>query len=571
MKNLDNIEFIWESVIERLNHNPKIQDYSMMNGFIKSLTPKLFSDNKFMILSVESDWAKEYIEKIYKAIIVEELSNLMGHNCEISIVVDANQQTYKNDSSPTSLSPVSSSLSSPSLSSSSPLSLVSEDTNTNTNNTYIESQNENAVTNENTVINNTSSHVTNRETNSGLFAGNFEERAGNSQRSQEEKSQNEDIIHSSHKSQQSQSISVNSHQINEIYNEDKRTFDNFVVADTNHFAYGAAYSVAENPGSVHNPLFIYGRSGLGKTHLLLAIKDYVNTNYRDKFVHYSSAANFVEDFVNSAQTKDFTDFAIKYRNVDLLLLDDVQTLEGKEATTDEFFKIFNEMITNRRQIVLSADRAPKEIDLDERLISRFANGVTADIQAPKYETKLKIFQNYIENRKKIDHKPELEIPNNVVNRVIELSNSNIRNLEGAASSLIVYITYGREGKKEPITVEEAEKVVSKIFFTNISNKISISDIQRVVEKNFNVDHGEILGKQRSKRISHARQVAMYLCRVMTQASYPDIGKAFNKDHSSVVKAYQKIEETRQSDKSFFNELELLKDKVISSIEERTQY
>ena len=255
---------------------------------------------------------------------------------------------------------------------------------------------------------------------------------------------------------------------------------------------------------------------------------------------------------------------MKYKAVDMLLLDDVQFLEGKEETTNEFFKIFNQMIAHRKQIVLSADRAPKDINLDERLSSRFANGVTADIQAPMFETKLMIFKNHIEELKSVSGKPDLEIPNDVINRVVELSNSNIRNLEGAASSLVVYISYGREGKEGPITVEEAEDIVSKIFFTNLADKISISDIQSFVESYFKVTHGELLGSQRPRHISHARQVGMYLSRVLTQASYPEIGKAFNKDHSSVVHAYKNVEKKRQADREFFNEIERMSDLITST-------
>ena len=224
------------------------------------------------------------------------------------------------------------------------------------------------------------------------------------------------------------------------------------------------------------------------------------------------------------------------------------------------------MISAKKHIVLSADRAPKDINLDERLKSRFANGVTADIQAPKFETKLKIFQNHIEHLKEMHHRPNLEIPIDVVNRVVELSNTNIRNLEGAAASLVVYILYGREDRSEPISVEEAEEVTSKIFFTNINEKITISDIQRFVESYFKISHGEMIGSQRPRNISQARQIAMYLSRTLTQASYPDIGKAFKKDHSSVVHAYKNIEKKRQTNRDFFNEIERISDLIVASEE-----
>ncbi len=345
----------------------------------------------------------------------------------------------------------------------------------------------------------------------------------------------------------------------------RKTFDTFVVADTNMLAYSAALSVAENPGEVANPLFIYGRSGLGKTHLLLAIKDYVNSNYPEKIVYYSPATTLIDDYVNSLATNDWNDFSLKYRNVDVLLIDDIQFLERAVETTNEFFKILNTMTSSNKQVVLSSDRAPKDIDLDERLISRFANGITADIQAPMFETKLKIFQNTLEGLKAMHNSPDLYIPQEVINRVVELSNSNIRNLEGAAANLILYITVNKKDG-ETISVEEAENIISKIFFTNMNEKITISNIQSTVESYYKVTHGELLGKQRPRHISQARQVGMYLSRTLTQASYPEIGRAFNKDHSSVVHAYKNIEKKRQTDREFLSELERISDMVTAKAE-----
>lgn len=523
---------LWEQVLKELSEDPEINDISKLKGFMDALTPQLYSGNS-LILSVDNEWAQNYINTHYKQLISKTITKIVEDSCEVIIVLSEINNDQQDDD---------------------------------------QQSFENTSTNQNNLD-------TNKDINTGLFAPIFEENKDNIERSYNDNQPNDELFHNFHNQNNNsidyeQSQQVNNEQIDKNIEEkikkpieidtEKRTFNNFVVANTNSYAYGAAYSVAENPGVINNPLFIYGRSGLGKTHLLLAIKNYINENYPSKKVYYSPATNLVEDYVNALSTNQWTDFTDRYRTADVLLIDDVQFLEGAIETTNEFFKIFNNMISKKKHIVLSADRAPKDINLDERLKSRFANGVTADIQAPRFETKMTIFQNYIENLKNIHSNSKIEIPYNVITRVVELSNSNIRNLEGAAASLVVYIAYGRKDKNDPITIEEAEEIVSKIFFTNISEKVSISDIQRFVENYYNVSHGELLGKQRPRNVSLARQVGMYLSRVLTQSSYPEIGKAFKKDHSSVVHAYKNIENRRQSDKEFFNELERMADLIISS-------
>lgn len=524
---------VWNQLVNQMNENPNISDYAMMNGFLTALKPQILSDSS-LILSTDNKWAKGYIDSKYKKLLEAELKTIVGNDCEIIIVISDFQEEPESDS----------------------VVLMSDD--------------EDEIQ---------------KDVNNGLFENKNDEIAVENGRSQQTKEEEEKVFNSFHNDDK------NNKKVNEkenLQSEEQpnpnfnnknagapiqnqtttgKTFETFVVADTNSYAYGAAYSVAENPGEINNPLFIYGRSGLGKTHLLLAIQDYVNKNDPEKIVYYAPATNLIEDYVYCLGSKDWTDFNRKYRGADILLLDDVQYLEGAEETTNEFFKIFNEMVSNNKHIVLSADRAPKDINLDERLQSRFANGVTADIQAPKFETKLKIFQNHIEHLKIINKRPDLEIPNEVINRVVEMSNSNIRNLEGAAASLVVYILYGREDKQGPITVEEAEEITSKIFFTNIKEKVTISDIQRFVESYYKISHGEMIGSQRPRNISQARQIAMYLSRTLTQASYPEIGRAFKKDHSSVVHAYKNIEKKRQTDRDFFNEIERISDMIIASVED----
>lgn len=341
-------------------------------------------------------------------------------------------------------------------------------------------------------------------------------------------------------------------------NKDMRTFDSFVVGDSNKLAFGAARAVAENPGFNYNPLFIYGKSGLGKTHLLLAIRDYVGRNHPSLKVTYAQTIDFVNDFTSSLHTRDWSDFSKKYRSSDMLLLDDIQILEGKKETTNEIFNIFNRLKDQNKHVVLSADRAPRDIDLDERYVSRFASGITTDIQPPDFETKLVIFKNYIDYSCKKFHKEDIYIPENVITRIIELSSSNIRELEGAATSLIAYMTLERQNKYQALALEEAERVVEKVFLRNETKRIDISTIQYEVEKFYNISHADIIGSQRSQNITYPRQIAMYLSRGLTGESYPDIGKAFGgKDHTTVMYAVNNIEKKRQADRVVFHEIERL--------------
>lgn len=343
-------------------------------------------------------------------------------------------------------------------------------------------------------------------------------------------------------------------------NQETRTFDSFVVADSNKLAYSAAMAVAENPGELYNPLFIYGKSGLGKTHLLLAIKDYVNHNHPYMKVAYTQTSDFIEDYTTAIREKDWGDFAYKYRSNDMLLLDDVQNLEGKEQISNEVFNIFNRLTQQRKHVILSADRAPRDIDLDERFASRFASGITTDIQPPSFETKLAIFKNYIDYSRKKFNKEDIHIPEDVYTRIIELSSSNIRELEGAATSLIAYMTLERQNPYQALTVDEAERTVEKVFLRSNVKKIDIITIQRETEKYFSISHADLIGSQRSQNITYPRQVAMYLSRTLTGESYPDIAKAFGgKNHTSVMYAVNNIESKRQENKDIFSEIERLVD------------
>jgi chromosomal replication initiator protein len=320
-------------------------------------------------------------------------------------------------------------------------------------------------------------------------------------------------------------------------------FSNYVMGNSNEFAYKASFRVAEAPGLYFNPLFIYGRSGLGKTHLLLSIRNYINTYLLDKRVVYVPTTEFVNDFTNAmAGDRDLTSFKLKYHTCDVLLIDDVQKLEGKEGTTDALFEIFNMFIESKKQIVLSADRSPVEINLDERFTSRFAQGITADIQPPNYEMKIAILKNYKRYYCNFLNMQEIVFTDEAIQRIVELSGSNIRELEGAVSNLIVSVSCRLDSQRlMPVSCDDVESVLGNSFFHIHTRRVDMDMVMRAVESYFKVSHTELLSEKRSKNISHPRQIAMYLIRRFTDMSYPEIGDSFNKDHSTVIYADRNIQ------------------------------
>jgi chromosomal replication initiator protein len=334
-------------------------------------------------------------------------------------------------------------------------------------------------------------------------------------------------------------------------------FSNYVMGESNEFAYKAALRVAEAPGLYFNPLFIYGRSGLGKTHLLLSIKNYINTYLLDKRVVYAPITEFINDFTNAlAENRDLTNFKRKYHTCDVLLIDDVQNLEGKTGTTDALFEIFNMFIESRKQIVLSADRSPVDINIDERFTSRFAQGITADIQPPNYEMKTAILKKYKSYYCNFLNIPEVEFPDEVIQKIVELSGSNIRELEGAVSNLIVYVSYKPDGETiTPLTYGDVESVLGNSFFHKNTRRVDFDMVIKAVESYFKISRDELRSEKRSKNISHPRQVAMYLIRRYTDMSYPEIGDVFKKDHTSVIYAVKNIQSKMVEEASVKTEVE----------------
>jgi chromosomal replication initiator protein len=318
---------------------------------------------------------------------------------------------------------------------------------------------------------------------------------------------------------------------------EKYTFESFVVGPSNKMAHAAAEAVAHKPAQSYNPLFLYGGVGLGKTHLMQAIGNAVNLNHPDKRVAYLSAEQFVNMFIDAIKRNARLSFQAVFRNVDVLLIDDIQFLAGKESTQEEFFHTFNALHNRRKQIVISSDRPPKDIPtIEDRLRSRFEWGLIVDIGVPDFETRMAILRRKSEQL-------HINVPDDVLKYVASKVSSSIREMEGALFKVSAHSRFSGEG----LDVETAAELLGEIYDRPVK-EISIEKIQRKVAEYYGIKPSDIIGKNRSRSIARPRQVAMYLSRKLTQHSYPEIGTFFgNKDHTTVLFACNKIEKEVELD------------------------
>ena len=339
------------------------------------------------------------------------------------------------------------------------------------------------------------------------------------------------------------------------------TFENFVIGDSNRMAYSMAVAVAEMPGKAHlNPLFIYGKSGLGKTHLMRAIQNYVNETMPHLSVVYVDSAELLSDYMEASAAHDkekssYKNFKTRYEEADVLLIDDVQYLQGKKQTLDIVFQIFNKLTSQGRQVVLSADRAPKNIDIDERYKSRFNSGGTFDIQPPEIETKLGIVKSFVEEYRESEGSRDFDIPPDIQMYIAESSSSNIRELKSAVTKVIYQMTFFNQPN---LSLDDVRSLLENHFSGGPSKRLTIADIQKEVETFYRVSHAELVGKKRAREIIHARQIAIYLCRQMLDLPFNDIGKKFNRDHSTVMYSVTNIEEKMKENRELREELETLR-------------
>ena len=320
----------------------------------------------------------------------------------------------------------------------------------------------------------------------------------------------------------------------------KYTFASFVIGNSNRFAHAASLAVAESPAQAYNPLFIYGGVGLGKTHLMHAIGHYILQNNPNAKVVYVSSEKFTNELINAIKDDKNEEFRNKYRNVDVLLIDDIQFIAGKERTPEEFFHTFNTLHEANKQIILSSDRPPKEIPtLEDRLRSRFEWGLIADIQAPDFETRMAIL------KKKADVE-KLDVPNEVMVYIATKIKSNIRELEGALIRIVAYSSL----TNRDITVDLASEALKDIISNKQNKNITIDIIQDVVAAYFNLRVEDLKSQRRTRNVAYPRQIAMYLSRKLTDMSLPKIGEEFGgRDHTTVIHAYEKISESLNNDES----------------------
>lgn len=324
------------------------------------------------------------------------------------------------------------------------------------------------------------------------------------------------------------------------------TFDNFVVGGNNNLAYGAALGVAETPGQKYNPLFLYGGSGLGKTHLLQAIGNRFSELYPEKRVLYTTSEKFTYELVTAIREKTNQDFRNKYRTVDLLLVDDIQFLATKELAQEEFFHTFNAIYEAGNQIVLTSDRLPSETPhLTDRLKGRFQMGLLADVQPPDYETRLAILRAKIEAE-------YFTFDEEIIEYVANNIRSNVRDLEGAVKRILAYAGIERTNT---ISVELAQKALKEIITTLPKRNITIAVIIDEVEKYYHLPSGSLKTKKRSNDVAYPRHIAMYLAREVLSESYPQIGEEFNRDHSTVMNAVKKVRQNLSGDKELADKLQ----------------
>ena len=336
------------------------------------------------------------------------------------------------------------------------------------------------------------------------------------------------------------------HQLNPRY-----TFETFVVGNCNQFAHAAAQAVAETPAKAYNPLFLYGGVGLGKTHLMQAVGHMIKGKWKEMRLAYVSSENFTNEVINSLRYDRMVSFRDKYRNVDILLMDDIQFIAGKERTQEEFFHTFNTLYEAQRQVVISSDCPPKEIPgLEERLRSRFAWGLTADLQAPDLETKRAILAKKTESQ-------GLTLPDDVSDFVARKIKSSIRDLEGALTRLLAYSSL----TGTPVTLAMAQQVLKNLVDRE-ERRVSIENIQRAVCREFGLSLPQLKSKDNSRGISYPRQIAMFLTKELTPASLPQIGREFGgKHHTTVLHSINKIAEMRESDRDLNRLLNKLRDSL----------
>ncbi len=485
----------WETICEQVKTYDKA-DASQINAIFSRVHPQAMSEN-FLMLSADNSFIKSWVERHYLSYIKQALSDLYSVPFTVTIEIDetadqvSSQPEYSQDITSTSSS--------------------------------------------------NSSTATQEQNDS--YIKNNEERKQNIREVESIKNDLDPSLTAVPFKNMHKDVSEET--TSEIQIFPTFTFENFVIGDSNRTAYSMAVNVAEMPGKTPlNPLFIYGKSGLGKTHLMRAVQNYVCETQPNLKTVYVDSAELLSDYMDASAAHDkekssYKNFKKHYEDADILLIDDIQYLQGKKQTLDIVFQIFNKLINQGRQIVLSADRAPKNIDIDERYHSRFNQGGTIDIQPPEIETKLGIVKAFIEEYKRNEGLDNFNISEDIQMYIAENSSSNIRELKSAVTKVIYQITFF---KNTNLTIEDVRVLLENHFSGGGSKNLTVEDIQKTVEDFYKVKHSDLVGTKRARSITYPRHLAIYICRQLLDVPFNDIGKKFNRDHSTAMHSVTKVEE-----------------------------
>lgn len=522
--NTEELQNEWNLIYEHILSYDSI-DRSQTSAFLSRLQPRAMSDG-FIMLTVDDEFMKSWIERHYADVIKQAFRDVKENEFMIAIEVDPNQE---------------------------PATSAPSTSGTAANTTSGAAKND--IPSETAPSEPSSSPDQNPDTPSTIAApisSNATESAAS-------------IVEPDRPTLESAEAQKASVPESMIAPTSSLTFENFVIGASNQMAYSMAVAVAEEPGrQMLNPLFIYGKSGLGKTHLMRAIQNYVAETRPTMRTVYVDSADFLSGYVEATVAHDkektsYNNFKNNYQEADILLIDDIQYLQGKEQTLDIVFQIFNHMVDQGKQVVLSADRAPKSITMDERYQSRFNSGGTFDIQPPEIETKLGIIKSFVDEYSSTSNRTNFTLPGEIRRFIAENSSSNIRELKSAVTKVIYAMNaFGRND----ISVEEVSRLLENHFSGGTTKRLTIGDIQKQVELYYDVTHSDLIGQKRSRKIVYARQIAIYLSREMLDLPYNYIAKSFGgRDHTTIMYSVTNVEKKMKVNRELNEELENIKRKI----------
>lgn len=556
------IEEVWEHLITQLKSYPNVND-SQIDAFFSRLKIQAVSSG-FIMLTSQTTFIKEWIETHYLQDIKQALEDIYHVDFFIQIEVDPSQpvsNTIFSSTTPTAqpitaADPLGGSSSSP----------LQSDQHTANSQTTVQGLDNQADIRDSfqrtTPFENTDTQSVIRAIPQSLTQTQEREKYQDQTQKTPLDIQNGGILNGSiYGATQGADTVVSplqNNQVNTII--PGYSFSNFVIGESNRMAYMVAEEVASRPGiENYNPLFIYGKSGVGKTHLMCAINNFIIENYPNQFrVFYIDTAELVNSYSlasieKSVDKNSFKNFDRFFDNVDVLLIDDVQNLQGRPATLDMVFQILNRMIMQGKQMILAADRAPKNIDIDERYQSRFAQGTIIDIQPPDDETKRNIIKSFIHQREE-EEGMEFDLDERIIDYIVERSSSNVREVRSAVSTIILEI---KMNQGEDTSVYELERKLENHFLTQ-TNRITVDVILESVEEFFKIKAEDLFGKSRKKNVNHARQIAIYLIRQLLNEPYEAIGEIFNRNHTTIMYSNDQIELKLKEERDLAEEVEAIR-------------